>query len=288
MKKAYTAFSFNGVVYTDLINVSLENNMHSENMRGNRTLLREKIPGRDIPYFYAVEDEALEFDVVFALTVPKTKSELAVMLRNLISQTGYKELHFGDYNTTTLTYTRQSPIYKVIFSGESKLDFVGANVYNNNEVQIKYFGYFSLKASADRPYGFENFTASINNSSTGVATINNTADLPVFPNIVITNSNTNAYNNSPIRIYNETNQTSLTFSSLAALEVITLNAVLKILISSVPNVYSRWIQRDDLELSAGNNTIKLQQFTGGSWVTITSNPWSSVVFTFEAPRFIKE
>lgn len=286
MKKVYTAFSFNGTVYTDLINVSLENNMYSENMRGNRTLLKEKIPGRDIPYFYAVEDEALEFDVVFALTVPKSKAELRVMLRNLIAQTGYKELHFGSYDEDTETYTRETPIYKVIFDGESKLDFVGTNVYNEGVATLKYFGYFTLKACADRPYGFENVSSTITSSGTGTATITNSGDLPMFPNIVITNGAT-AYS-VPIRIYNNTNQTSVTFSSLAANEVITINAVLKTISSTVAGVYSRWTERDDLELNAGNNTIYLQQFTGGSWANITSNPWASVAFTFEAPTFIKE
>jgi len=291
MKKVYTAFSFNGVVYTDLINVSLENNMYSENMRGNRTLLKEKIPGRDIPYFYAVEDEALEFDVVFALTVPKSKAELRIMLRNLITQTGYKELHFGDYNATTETYTRQSPIYKVIFDGESKLDFVGTNVYNEGEATLKYFAYFTLKAHADRPYGYEALTATVlaaGYPESGILVLNNTGDLEVFPNIVITNGAT-AYN-VPIRIYNSTsgNLTSITFSSLAANEVITINADLKTITSTVAGVYTRWTERDDLKLSVGNNTLNIQQYTGGNWVNITTNPWASIVFTIQAPTFIKE
>jgi hypothetical protein len=291
MKKVYTAFSFNGTVYTDLINVSLDNSMPSEDLRGNRTLLREKIPGRDIPYFYAVEDEPLEFDVVFALSVPKSKSELRVIMRNLITQTGYKELHFGDYNTSTSTYTRQTPIYKVIFDGESKLDFVGTNVYNDGVATLKYFGYFTLRACADRPYGYEALTGSILASSYpagGVATLNNSGDLPVYPSIVITNGAT-AYN-VPVRIYNSTtgNLTSITFSSLAANEVITINADLKTISSTVSGVYNRWTQRDDLKLDVGNNTINLQQYTGGTWANITSNPWTSVVFTVQTPTFIKE
>lgn len=285
MKKIYTAFSFNGVVYSDLINVSLENNMHSENMRGNRSLLREKIPGRDIPYFYAVEDESLEFDVVFALTVPKTKAELRVMLRNLISQTGYKELHFGDYNTTTSTYTKQSPIYKVVFSGESKLDFVGANVYNSGVATLKYFGYFTLRASVDRPYGYQNVTTTINSSSTGILSILNNGDLDIYPNIEITNNDRNFTN--PIRLFNVTNQTTLTFTTFNLNEKITVNAVLKIIISTVQNIYSRWTQRDDLELSVGTNTIQLQEFIAGGWEIISPVAWK-IVFTYEAPTFIQE
>jgi hypothetical protein len=368
MKKVYTAFSFNGVVYTDLINASLDNSMHSEDMRGNRTLLKEKIPGRDIPYFYAVEDEALEFDVVFALTTPKTKAELKVIMRNLITQTGYKELHFGDYNPTTLTmtnyigngtttvtgtsassytvgdmitisgatgteqsklngswiinsilssttftfvinstlaagtyttnlgttlktYSRKSPIYKVIFDGESKLDFVGANVYNEGVATLKYFGYFTLKACADRPYGYENLTGTM--SGVATANLNNPGDLPVFPNIVITNGAT-AYN-VPVRIFNNANSTSVGFTSLAAAvspsligEVITINADLKTISSTTAGVYDRW-QRNDLKLEIGNNEIRLQQYTGSpaAWENITTNFWT-VVFTVQTPTFIKE
>lgn len=286
MKKVYTAFSFNGTVYTDLINVSLDNNMYSESMRGSRTLLREKIPGRDIPYFYAVEDQPLEFDVVFALTIPKSKAELRVMLRNLIAQTGYKELHFGTYDEDAEEYTRESPIYKVVFDGDSKLDFVGTNVYNDGVATLKYFGYFTLKACADRPYGYENYSTTITNPTTGTSSVTNGGDLVVYPNIVLTN-NTTAYS-VPVRIYNNTNQTSLTLSSLAANEVVTVNAVLKTITSTVSGVYSRWTERDDLSLNVGSNTLYFQQYTGGSWANITSNVWSSVVLTYEAPTFIKE
>jgi hypothetical protein len=363
MKKVYTAFSFNGTVYTDLINASLDNSMHSEDMRGNRTLLKEKIPGRDIPYFYAVEDEALEFDVVFALTTPKTKAELKVIMRNLITQTGYKELHFGDYNPTTLimtnyigngtttvtgtsassyavgdmitisgatgteqsklngswiinsilssttftfvinstlaagtyttnlgttlkTYTRKSPIYKVIFDGESKLDFVGANVYNEGVATLKYFGYFTLKACADRPYGYENLTGTM--SGVASAFLNNPGDLPVFPNITITNAAQNTYNTTPIRIFNATYSTSVAFNSLGSEEVITINADLKTISSTTAGVYDRW-QRNDLKLEIGNNSIRLQQYTGSpaAWGDITTNFWT-VVFTVQTPTFIKE
>jgi hypothetical protein len=342
MKKVYTAFSFNGVVYTDLINASLDNNMHSEDMRGNRTLLKEKIPGRDIPYFYAVEDEALEFDVVFALTTPKTKAELKVIMRNLITQTGYRELSFGNYfevtatrtnasnsltsvdtsnlkvggsisgtgipngttiasiGTGTLTmsanassngtdtvrvYMRESPIYKVIFDGESKLDFVGANVYNEGVATLKYFGYFTLKACADRPYGYENLTGTM--SGVASAFLNNPGDLPVFPNITITNAAQNTYNTTPIRIFNHDNSTSVAFNSLASGEVITINADLKTISSNTPGVYDRW-QRNDLKLDIGNNEILLQRHDGSDWVTISGNFWTSVVFTVQTPTFIKE
>jgi hypothetical protein len=75
---------------------------------------------------------------------------------------------------------------------------------------------------------------------------------------------------------------------LDANEVITINADLKTISSTVSGVYSRWTQRDDLKLGVGNNTINLQQYTGGSWVNITTNPWTSVVFTVQTPTFIKE
>jgi phage-related protein len=348
MKQIYTAFSFNGVLYTDLINVSLDNNMASESMRGNRTLLREKIPGRDIPYFYAVEDEALEFDVVFALTTPKTKAELKILLRNLISQTGYKELHFGNYFQVTATrtsgsnlltnvnvsnlkvgalisgigipdgttiiligtnsltmsanalssgtnaisiYMRESPIYKVIFEGDSKLDFVGTSVYNEGVLSIKYLGYFSLKACADRPYGYENYISTINpeeDAEEGTILVTNSGDLTVFPNIVLTGNATTAFS-TPVRIRNSSNNTFFTLSSLGIGEVVTVNSNLKTITSTVSGIYSRWTERDDLEFQQGANNLVFEKYTGGSWQAISGTPyWASVVFTFEAPTFIKE
>jgi phage-related protein len=265
--------------------------MASESMRGNRTLLREKIPGRDIPYFYAVEDEALEFDVVFALTTPKTKGELKILLRNLIAQTGYKELHFGTYDAATTTYTRQSPIYKVIFEGDSKLDFVGTSVYNEGVLSIKYLGYFSLKACADRPYGYENYISTINpeeDAEEGTILVTNSGDLTVFPNIVLTGNPTTAFS-TPVRIRNSSNNTFFTLSSLGIGEVVTVNSNLKTITSTVSGIYSRWTERDDLEFQQGANNLVFEKYTGGSWQAISGTPyWASVVFTFEAPTFIKE
>jgi hypothetical protein len=189
--------------------------------------------------------------------------------------------------TTLKTYTRKSPIYKVIFDGESKLDFVGANVYNEGVATLKYFGYFTLKACADRPYGYENLTGTISASLTGTALLNNPGDLPVFPNITITNAAQSTYNSTPIRIFNNDNSTSVAFNSLESAEVITINADLKTISSTTPGVYDRW-QRNDLKLEIGNNEILLQRYDAPNWVTITTNPWTSVVFTVQVPTFIKE
>jgi hypothetical protein len=124
-------------------------------------------------------------------------------------------------------------------------------------------------------------------SGVATATLNNPGDLPVFPNITITNAAQSTYNSTRVRIYNSTNLTSIAFSSLASGEVITINADLKTITSTTSGVYSRW-ERNDLKLDIGNNTILLQRHDGSDWVTITANFWTSVVFTVQTPTFIKE
>jgi hypothetical protein len=97
MKKLYTGLRFNNKNYSDLLNVSLENDMPEENLRGNREIIEDQIPGRDIPYFYEVKDEPLEFDVVFALKKPMTKAAIRQIVQEFLSPRTYKELEFGIY-----------------------------------------------------------------------------------------------------------------------------------------------------------------------------------------------
>lgn len=97
MKLHYTAFTFNKKVYGSLFNVVMSEDFYAENIRGSRSIMEDKIPGRDIPYFYEVEDEPLEFDVSFAFENPMTKSEISSIARDLLSPTAYKEMTFGKY-----------------------------------------------------------------------------------------------------------------------------------------------------------------------------------------------
>lgn len=356
MKLHYTAFMFNNKLYGSLFNVVMSEDFYAESIRGSRSIQEDKIPGRDIPYFYEVEDDVLEFDVNFAFENPMTKSEVNSIVRDLLSPRGYSEMSFGDYygvsplvaahtsttsntignnvektftfNTTPaagfvvgsrvrayitgsssnymegvitlitgtsvkilvneiggsgtsstwsfhLVYQIKTPFYKVIFTGEPEIEYMGVN-----SVTPKYLVYFNLKARCDRPYGFYKVTQTLASGTT--ITVNNPGDLNVYAGITFTSPDTGA---NYARLYNATNLNAISFTNLDV-ETITINSNLKTISSSGSSIYTRWM-KDDLIFYPGNNVINFQQsaastFTSPSTVTLTS-----VTVTFEAPAFIK-
>jgi phage-related protein len=282
MRQQYTAFQFDGQTYHEdmstgfkLINATLDSDFYMQCIRGPRNIVEDKIPGRDIPYFYEVDDDPLEFEITFAFAEYMTKTQIKAIVRKLFSPIGYKQLTFGDYVSSTTTYTAKTPIYKVIFHGETDINYVqGAN--------NTYVAYFTLTARADRPYGFNTLQAEIDGTPTASQiSVTSTGDINFFPSISLTNPGTTG---QPIRIYNETNGSAVTFSQLYTSEVVTINATLKTISSNqtpVLTIYERW-NKDDLFLSPGTNLIKLQTYTS-SWQALTV---AAFTMTGEAPVYI--
>jgi hypothetical protein len=151
MIQQYKSFKFNNTLFLDLLNVTLSNDFYAACLRGPRSIKEEKIPGRDLPYFFEVDDEPIEFDINFALQYPLTMTGIKSIVKNLITFNSYRPLHFGNYENST--YTRKTPIFNVIFVGEPDFHFIGAGK-NSSNVDT-YLGYFTLQARADRPYGYE-------------------------------------------------------------------------------------------------------------------------------------
>lgn len=280
MRQQYKAFRFDGQTYHEdmssgfkLINATLDNDFYMQCIRGPRNIIEDKIPGRDIPYFYEADDEPLEFEVTFAFAEYMTKTQIKAIVRKLFSPTVYKELTFGDLVNST--YTPKTPVYKVLFHGETDINYIqGAN--------NTYVAYFTLTARADRPYGFNVITGQINGSPTASQiSINSTGDINFFPGMTLTNPGTTG---QPIRILNETNGSSITFSQLYASEVVTINANLKTISSNQTpalTIYERW-GKDDLFLSPGTNLIKFQTLSG-TWGALTV---AAFTLTGEAPVYI--
>jgi phage-related protein len=288
MRQSYTAFKFGTQVFHEnitnhkLLNATLSDEFYSDCIRGSRNILEETIPGRDIPYFYEIDDEPLEFEVTFAFAESMTKSQIKTIVRKLITTKRYEELTFGKYSGST--YTAETPIYKVIFIGEVDINYVSTGFDgSNNELFI---AYITLTARADRPYGYQSISRSVVNQNN--TTINNTGDVEFYPNIVITNTNGGVIQTDKyIRIINTTNNSAITFSSLASGEIVTVNSNLQTITStgaSTP-IYPRW-QRNDLYLSVGNNTLQFSYSTDGqsSW----TNYNMTVQITGEAPVYIYE
>lgn len=284
MKRVYTAFQFGSYTSpnSDVLNVTLDNDMYNENMRGSRTIIEDKVLGVEAPYFFYVDDEPLEFEVNFAFEA-KTKAEIKTLMRNLITPDTYTALTFGEYEGDPLAYAAKSPTYKVIFTGEPQLSFIGRNV----EGTLKYDGYFTLQARCDRPYGYQVVNSASNpelapltNSGT---THNCIADVKLYPNITITvtgGSITNFALKSWSTAYTGTVLSQLSFTSIAAGEVITVNGNLFTITSddAQSTIYSRW-GRNNFELFPGNNYLT---------VTFTGSATVAVQISYDAPTFIKE
>lgn len=274
MKRIYTAFAFDN--YTspqgDVLNVTLDNDMYDENIRGSRAIIEDKVQGVEAPYFFYVDDEPLEFEVNFAFEA-KTKTQIRDLMRILITPKIYKTLTFGEY--VSAVYTIKSPTYKVIFVGEPVISFIGRNVSN----VIKYDGYFTLQARCDRPYGFQTVAAqTLVNAGT---THNSVADVELYPNITITVTGagiTGFALKSLTTAYSGNILSQISFTSIAAGEVITINGNLFTITSddAQSTIYSRW-GRNNFELFPGNNFLTVEKTGGGTVV---------VQISYDAPIFI--
>jgi hypothetical protein len=276
MKNVYTAFKFGNYESKsdDILNVTLNNDMYNENIRGSRNIIEEKVQGVEAPYFFYVDDETLQFAVNFAFE-GKSKAEIKGMTRALITAEAYTPLSFGDIINNV--YIRKTPIYNVIFIGEPQLSFIGRSV----DGALKYDGYFTLQARCDRPYGFEVVSVTPFTNAAGLAHVS-IADINLVPNITITS--TTVVNNFALKNRKQTNPigfdgevlSQITFSQIRANETITINGNLFTISSNNSNfdIYSRW----------GRNTFKLQP--GVNYITAEATGTVTVTISYEAPVLI--
>lgn len=66
--------------------------MYGVQVIGSRQLIEEKIPGRQAPYLYKVDDQPLTLQITVALDQPKPVSELRSFFRWLYNNNTYKQL----------------------------------------------------------------------------------------------------------------------------------------------------------------------------------------------------
>jgi hypothetical protein len=110
----------------------------------------------------------------------------------------------------------------------------------------------------------------------------NSGDISSNPGIVFTNTASDL--NTNFRIYNETNNTAIEFSSLKSGERVVISGALQtITTTSATPIYTRW-QKNNVEMASDINLIKLQQKSGGNWVDYTGIV--NYLITFEAPSYI--
>lgn len=246
MIKTYKAFKFNNVIYSGFINATVDNDMYSESISGERTIIEEQIPGRDIPYLYRVDSSPLELEVTFALENKINKTALQNFIRDIMTLENYTTLIFGDYNGTT--FTAQTPTYYVIFQGSNIFNYI-------KKGELDYLGYFTLVARCNAPYGFyEDSDISINS----VRTLNvNYGDIKTDASIVITVAGNDLSDYTIINYDSAVGGNELSrvsFSNLYAGEIITINGITGTITSTVEGIYERW-DRNTLSIFPDSNYI---------------------------------
>jgi hypothetical protein len=276
MKQVYKAFKFGTYLSNvhDILNVTLDNDMYNENIRGSREIIEDKVQGVEAPYFFYVDDEPLEFEVTFAFE-NKTKTNIQSLIRTLLAPETYRALEFGEFSNST--FVEKSPKYNVIFNGEPVISFVGKTSGNS----YVYDGYFTLNARCDRPYGYKNVASFTVTPHAGM-NHESPADITVYPNISITVS-TSTLTNIVLKSWQNSNWTGsvlsqIGFTSIAAGETLTISGNLFTITSNIAQstIYSRW-DRNNFKIFSGNNYLTVEK-TGAGTLTVQ--------ITYDAPTFI--
>lgn len=277
--------NFNSPI-SELLSATLENDFYTENLIGATSILEEVVPGRDIPYFYGISREPLNFEVTFAFAEPLTKIQIKSFVEYFLQDRTYQPLAFGDLNG------RQTPIYYVIAEGDPEFEYIEIpETFLEEEkrkkeeedtgisipVEKKYGGYFKFNFRCNAPYGFEVY--SFDNLEGGDAfTETFLGSLPTdYYEITIENNLNRDISNYKLK--NETTNTSFLFEKIHKGEVIKIDGRNKRISSNKTDVespYLRLINRNEgfIIVSPGNN-----EFTGTEAIKVT--------FTnLKMPRFI--
>jgi hypothetical protein len=137
-------FRFNGIDSTSssftpsILNVTLNNDFYDFAPLGVKSVREQKISGRDIPYFYDVDNETLSFPMTIAFDGYATQAQVNEVIKWLYLPKTPKLLEFTEYNLN----------YFGLFVGEPRFYYVG-----NNLDGFKFIGYIEVTFRANAPYG---------------------------------------------------------------------------------------------------------------------------------------
>jgi len=135
-------FTFNGLSSTSftpsIINAQIENDMYEFAPLGVKSIVEEKIQGRDLPYFYDTDLDPLSFSMTIAFEDYATQSQVNEVIKWLYSPKIPKLLEFTEYGLN----------YFGVFVGQPNFYYVG-----NNHDGYKFIGYIQVEFRANAPYG---------------------------------------------------------------------------------------------------------------------------------------
>jgi predicted phage tail component-like protein len=254
-------FNYNNIDLSSFPNMRIgneSNDMYAVQIIGDRSLREEKIPGRQAPYFYGLEDSPLTVSITVALDQPKTISELRSFFRWLYNQNEYKKLVFD---------TDPNKIYYALFIGQPQFIYIdrsiGADINENNR---KLIGYITLQARCNAGTAFSPAIQiiKVNPVYTTLFDLNNNGDNIVFPSLTIKMGNTTIAspdNYLKLKIENLTNGSYIEFLTVYRNEEITVDMSTRIINTKdgivSQNIYESWT-RSYLSLESGSNNIRVE------------------------------
>ena len=211
-----------------------ENDMYQEELSGSRRVIMNKIPGRDRPYFYKVDHEVLEFNMLLAFEETVSEENLKLVV-DWLYQDEYKKLEFGNDNAGD---SFQNRYFNVIFTNKPTVKYV----YVGDRIQ----GFIKLHAQCNSSTGFEEEIINIEGGAatpdnTGSATLDNTGGaMPLIYKIELAGTDTNIIIDD-IDFGKEESGKKLTIQ----------NDTKTIKSTSDRNVYSQWNPREFIEVKPG-------------------------------------
>jgi len=172
-------FTYNNISLASFTDMRIANegaDMYGLRIIGNRQIIEEKIPGRQAPYLYKVDDTPITLEITVALENPKPISELRSFFRWLYNNDTYKQLWFD---------TDPNKFYYALFIGEPVFTYIerseAADITANDRQLI---GYITLTARTNAGTAFGAAIQTTQSSPTTFSLTNN-GDDQVFPSLVI-------------------------------------------------------------------------------------------------------
>ncbi len=247
-------FTYNDIHSSEfgIMNVQTSSGLFEEQFLPNRSVIEEKIAGRDEPYFFGFEYETTEIPLTFYLSEGWDENRL-YEIANWLTQSHYKPLRF-DEDETRLFYC--------MYVGDTR-------ILHNGLKQ----GYVNITMKCNSPFSFTPvYTREFNltDNSMGVNfELYNLGHKECFPKFVIEKIGA-----GDISIINHTNGIESKLTTLEDKEIVTVDNNAKDIETSIPFVYRY--------SNFNNKFMKLN--VGVNKFTVVGN--SKLTITYQSKRYI--
>lgn len=280
MKGNSTAFYFDGVSSDSFAGTPfhghLTNDMYTDQMLGNRTIIETLIPGRESPYFYGVDEQPLQFTMTIAFEDYVTIAEARRVARWLLAPRTYKTLKFEN---------DEDKEYEVIFVGAPTFTYVGTKEESDQQL----IGHMDLTARSNYPYAFTTYhsmTRQVNGNDTDDFMITNKGDDRGYLDLVII---AGEYATGSIRIKNKSNSSEIIIYSINPYEKVVVNysqrTITRYEDTNAPNQPPTYEQGDPIYESWNRYWVYIDEGANNMEIETLDNSFE-VELIYRAPRYI--